>query len=422
MRRDFHFRIIKKLSLGWLILSLSIGGLVAYTEFDRIDASVICLAESNSDQLIATAHQYFHNETAVNRSHLEATAKDMATNHHFVMIEVYDRKKDKIIDYAQPQIEGIIDILERKEHESLMSSRIEYMKILYDNVMYLKLIMPITDHEDQSICGYFEGIYQVTDQELEQVIWRVGWSIIQAVLAISCVIVILYPVIISLNRDLIKLSGNLATANIGILKVLGSAIAKRDSDTNAHNYRVTIYAIRLAETMRLSEKEMQALIKGAFLHDVGKIAISDAILLKPGKLTPEEFAVMQDHVRHGIDIIHSYEWLHDAVEVVANHHEKYDGSGYPAKLKGREIPKNARIFAIADVFDALTSRRPYKEPFSYERSTTILQESSGAHFDPELIKAFLRIAPQLYAQLNSNEDEAELNAMLDQLIRHYFIS
>jgi putative nucleotidyltransferase with HDIG domain len=254
------------------------------------------------------------------------------------------------------------------------------------------------------------------------VIWRVAWSIIQAVLAISCVIVILYPIIISLNRDLIKLSGNLATANIGILKVLGSAIAKRDSDTNAHNYRVTIYAIRLAETMCLSEEEMQALIKGAFLHDVGKIAISDAILLKPGKLTPEEFAVMQDHVRHGIDIIHSYEWLNDAEDVVANHHEKYDGSGYPANLKGREIPQNARIFAIADVFDALTSRRPYKEPFSYERSTTILQESSGAHFDPELINAFLRIAPQLYAQLNSNENEAELNAMLDQLILHYFFS
>jgi hypothetical protein len=168
MRRDFHFRIIKKLSIGWLFLSLIIGVPVAYTEFEQIDSSVVLLAESNSAQLIAIAHRYFHNETAEIRSYLETTTKDMATNHHFVMIEVYDRKKNKIIDYAQPQIEGIIDTLEGREHESLMGSRIEYMKILHDHVMYLKLIMPIIDPEDQSICGYFEGIYQVTDQELKQ--------------------------------------------------------------------------------------------------------------------------------------------------------------------------------------------------------------------------------------------------------------
>ncbi|MFA6498648.1 MAG: HD-GYP domain-containing protein [Desulfurivibrionaceae bacterium] len=420
MQKDFHRRIIKKLLLGWLILSVVIGSLVAYTEFERIDAYVVGLARTNSTQLLAAAHNYFHDPTAGNGRQLEVMAQSLANERHFVMVEVYNQKKEKVVEYALPHIQEIMARLEKKRHDFLMGQGIEYMKVLHADVIYLKLIMPITDQEDQRIIGYFEGVYQVTGQEMEQVLWRVTWSIIQVVAAIFLATLILYPVIISLNRDLIILSGNLAKANIGILKVLGSAIAKRDSDTNAHNYRVTIYAIRLAEAIGLENREMQALIKGAFLHDVGKIAISDTILLKPGKLTEEEFAVMQTHVGHGVDIIQSYQWLHDAVAVVENHHEKYDGNGYLAGQQGVAIPKNARIFAIADVFDALTSKRPYKEPFSYERSVTILQESSGSHFDPELVDAFLVIAPQLYAQFCGNEQEDELNTQLDHLVRRYF--
>lgn len=420
MQKDLHRRIIKKLLLGWLILSVAIGSLVAYTEFERIDAYVIGLARTNSTQLIAAAHSYFHDPTERNGRYLEAMAQSLARDHHFVMVEIYNQKKEKVVKYALPHIQEIMTRLEEKRHDFLMGDRIDYMKVIHSDVIYLKLLMPIADQEDQRIIGYFEGIYQVTGQELEQVVWRVAWSIIQVVAAIFLATLILYPVIITLNRDLIILSGNLTKANIGMLKVLGSAIAKRDSDTNAHNYRVTIYAIRLAEAIGLSSKEMQALIKGAFLHDVGKIAISDAILLKPGKLTPEEFAVMQTHVGHGVDIIHTYEWLHDAVIVVENHHEKYDGTGYLASRREAGIPKSARIFAIADVFDALTSKRPYKEPFSYERSVAILRESSGSHFDPKLVAAFLVIAPKLYDQLCGNEQEEELNALLDQLVRRYF--
>jgi putative nucleotidyltransferase with HDIG domain len=420
MQKDLHRQIIKKLFLGWLFLSVVIGSLIAYTEFERIDAYVAGMAQANSSQLMTAAHGYFHDPTTENGSLLENTAQALAREHHFVMVEVYSRDKKKILSYSLPQIQEIMARLEEKQHDFLMSERIEYMKVIHARTIYLKLLIPILDQDGQGIIGYFEGIYQVKGEELKQVVWRVVWSIIQVVVAIFLATLILYPVIIVLNRDLSLLAGNLAKANIGMLKVLGSAIAKRDSDTNAHNYRVTIYAIRLAEAIGLSSKEMQALIKGAFLHDVGKIAISDTILLKPGKLTEEEFTVMKTHVAHGIDIIHSYEWLHDAVAVVENHHEKYDGTGYLAEHRGEDIPKSARIFAIADVFDALTSRRPYKEPFSYERSIAILQESSGSHFDPKLIAAFLAIAPQLYALLCGNEQEEELNLLLDQLVQQYF--
>jgi HD-GYP domain-containing protein (c-di-GMP phosphodiesterase class II) len=164
---------------------------------------------------------------------------------------------------------------------------------------------------------------------------------------------------------------------------------------------------------------MQGLIKGAFLHDVGKIAITDAILLKAGKLTHEEFEIMKTHVGHGCDIIRSYEWLKDADEVVRCHHEKFNGSGYPAGLTGEGIPMNARIFAVADVFDALTSRRPYKEPFTLAASIGIIRDSRGSHFDPVVTDLFLELVEVLHQEI-CHEDEALLHGKLEVCIKRYF--
>jgi HD-GYP domain-containing protein (c-di-GMP phosphodiesterase class II) len=177
--------------------------------------------------------------------------------------------------------------------------------------------------------------------------------------------------------------------------------------------------VHIGEKMGLSHNTMQGLIKGAFLHDLGKIAIGDAILHKPGKLTDDEFEIMKSHVRHGEDIVQSYEWLNDALEVVSCHHEKYDGSGYPARLSREEIPVTARIFAIADVFDALTSRRPYKEPFSFDVSVKILQESMGKHFDPDITRIFLDHSTALHAEI-CNDDELLLHGKLEMCIARYF--
>ncbi len=210
-------------------------------------------------------------------------------------------------------------------------------------------------------------------------------------------------------------------ANITLLKVLGGAIAKRDSDTNAHNYRVTIYAICLAQALKLNKSQIRALIKGAFLHDVGKIGISDTILLKPGKLNDKEFKEMQRHVIYGVDIINNSEWLNDAVDVVKFHHEKFDGSGYFSSLVGKKIPLNARIFAIVDVFDALTSIRPYKKAFSYVESINLLRKGSGSHFDPELIQLFEQIAEEHYLQLKIIKTEDGLSKKLDLLMKDYFV-
>jgi len=201
------------------------------------------------------------------------------------------------------------------------------------------------------------------------------------------------------TRMLEDSSNALRAANIGVLEVLGNAIAKRDHGTSAHNYRVTLYAVNIATVIGCAEKDLRGLIKGSFLHDVGKIGIRDAILLKKGSLTAEEFDIMKHHVQHGSDIIGGYPWLSDCVDIVLYHHEKVDGTGYMSGLKEEEIPLNARIFAIADVFDALTSARPYKPAFSYDEAINIMKKGRGSHFDPEILDSFCGIGDTLYRQV-----------------------
>ena len=219
--------------------------------------------------------------------------------------------------------------------------------------------------------------------------------------------------------ELEKVASQLLRANIGMLEVLGSAIAKRDSGTSAHNYRVTIHAIQLGKTFGLNDKAICSLIKGSFLHDVGKIAISDTILLKPGKLTFEEFAVMKTHVLHGSEIIKNDDWLCDADDVVLHHHEKFDGTGYPHGLKGDQIPLNARIFALADVFDALTSKRPYKDPIPIDKTMEIMSADAGSHFDPDLFRLFSEGDAEMYHDLSCCSESA-LTGRLQILMRDYY--
>lgn len=221
------------------------------------------------------------------------------------------------------------------------------------------------------------------------------------------------------NRTLEHLSTQLLNANVGMLEVLGSAIAKRDSDTSAHNYRVCIYSIHIGKVLGLPDNNLRSLIKGAFLHDIGKIAISDTILLKPGGLDDREYAIIKTHVLHGSEIIKAYSWLSDAHDVVLHHHEKYNGNGYPDGLRAEQIPLNARIFAVADVFDALTSKRPYKEPYEVDYALKIMRNDVGSHFDPELFDLFSKDAQTVYEQI-AGLSEIQLENTLHTIMQDYF--
>jgi putative nucleotidyltransferase with HDIG domain len=187
---------------------------------------------------------------------------------------------------------------------------------------------------------------------------------------------------------------DLANANEETLLGLVSALDLREHNTRLHSQRVREYTELIAGRLGVDEKLKRDIGFGALLHDVGKIAVPDQILLKPGKLTDQEWGEMRKHPEAGYRIVKRIGFLKDAAEIVYAHHEKFDGSGYPRGINGENIPLGARIFMVVDVYDALTSERPYRSPVTYEEAAAELKRHSGSHFDPVIVDTFMAIAPE----------------------------
>ncbi|MEJ2305480.1 MAG: HD domain-containing phosphohydrolase, partial [Anaerolineales bacterium] len=190
-------------------------------------------------------------------------------------------------------------------------------------------------------------------------------------------------------KNLKKSKMDLIEAYDTTLEGWARAVELRERKTGEHTRRVAEMAVRLAEKMDFDEEQMPHLRRGALLHDIGKIGIPDAILLKPGKLTDEEWKTMRKHPQYAYEMLWQIEFLRPAIEIPYCHHEKWNGSGYPRGLTGEGIPLEARIFAVVDVFDALTSDRPYRKAMPEEQVIEIIQRESGAHFDPQVVEAFM---------------------------------
>ncbi len=199
------------------------------------------------------------------------------------------------------------------------------------------------------------------------------------------------------------------------LEALGAAIDLRDSETAGHSQRVCGYSLAIARAMNWPEKQLASLARGAYLHDIGKLGIPDGILLKPGALTTDERALMQQHVQIGFELVKGIPFLADAAEIILTHHERHDGSGYPYGLKAEEILPGARIFAVVDSFDAITSDRPYRRGSPLEVGREIIQREAGKLFDPEIVNAFLSISPETYSTIAKNQRQtAALSSRLHQ--------
>ena len=193
-----------------------------------------------------------------------------------------------------------------------------------------------------------------------------------------------------------ELLNSLQSSNIQLLNAYETtlkgwvdALDMRDHETEGHTQRVTELSLKLARLMGIKEKEIVHFQRGALLHDIGKVAVSDAILNKPGPLTEEEWVIMRRHPLHAYSLLSKSEYLKPALDIPFHHHEKWDGSGYPSGLKGEAIPLAARIFAIVDVWDALISDRPYRKAWTHKKALEYIQEQSGKHFDPDVVKVFL---------------------------------
>src|SRR3954451_11576560 len=183
------------------------------------------------------------------------------------------------------------------------------------------------------------------------------------------------------------------------LEALGDALDLKDAETEGHSKRVTAFTIAMARAMGLSPDKIRIIARGAFLHDIGKMAIPDAILRKPGPLTKDETAIMREHALRAYQMLRKIPFLSEAAEIVYSHQEKFDGTGYPRGLKGEEIPLGARIFSVADTLDAITSDRPYRAAQSVAAAKSEIQKFSGRQFDPEIVRIFVSIPDDLWGAL-----------------------
>jgi putative nucleotidyltransferase with HDIG domain len=194
------------------------------------------------------------------------------------------------------------------------------------------------------------------------------------------------------------------------LEALGDALDLKDRETEGHSRRVTLFTIAIAQAMGLPREQITVIARGAFLHDIGKMAIPDNILNKPGKLEPHEMAIMKEHAYHGYQIVKKIPFLTDAAEIVYSHQEWFDGGGYPRHLRGEEIPLGARIFSVADTFDAITSDRIYRPAQPYAAARAEIAKWAGRQFDPEIVKVFLGMPDKIWEDLRKEIEEQRYRA------------
>lgn len=190
------------------------------------------------------------------------------------------------------------------------------------------------------------------------------------------------------------------------LEALGAAIDLRDSQTAGHSKRVALYSNKIAKELGATEQELKTIARGAWLHDIGKLATPDAILLKPGALDQEEWSIMKQHAEIGYDLVKRIPFLAEAAEIIWAHHERWDGSGYPRGLKGIDIPLGARIFAVADTVDAMTSDRPYRSARSFEEAQEEIRTGAGRRYDSQVVSAFLTVQKETWKTLSHSIEQS----------------
>ena len=375
---------------------------------------------------IEESHRMLHHYDSINlagpgAAERAALAAKTISGGMFDIAEIYDAEGRKLAESMTDEGAAIESSLPKHGSPRYTEASYEGLRPAGSSLA-LRVFVPLRDTiSDISgpVTGYFEGVRIIPTWQREQILTHALMVALMVCLASVVCGGVLYPVVVHLASDNERKAREVLDSHVSMMEALGRAIAKRDSDTGVHNYRVAWIAARIAERLGLTGAAMQSLIAGSFLHDVGKIAIPDAILLKPGRLDDDEMAIMRTHVEQGEEIVTDMGWLDGANAVVAGHHEKWDGSGYPRRLGGEAIPLPARIFAVADVFDALCSKRPYKEAMGFDAVMAVLEKDSGSHFDRAVMAVFSPMAAEIFDRLaDCGEDDAR--RLLEDCVRRHF--
>jgi HD-GYP domain-containing protein (c-di-GMP phosphodiesterase class II) len=415
----FKKRTALRIATVSLVLAAVASPLAWLVARESSEESVVSLANEESGRLL---HRFDAIDlSGPNAGEHAAQAAQAIAGGLFDIAEIYDPAGRTLAESLTPEGRAVEPHIPSHGAPHYATSSYESLR-RPNGVWLLRVFVPLRNSSTDAqapITGYFEGVRIIPVWQQEQILQASLSAALMVALASLICGAVLYPVVVRLAADNVRKAREVLDSHISMMEALGRAIAKRDSDTGAHNYRVAWLAARIGEQLGVQGSVMQELIVGSFLHDVGKIGIADAILLKPGRLDDTEMATMRTHVALGESIVRGIGWLDGASAVVAGHHEKWDGSGYPRQLAGENIPLSARIFAVADVFDALCSKRPYKEPMGFDQAMDILRRDTGTHFDPGVMRAFEPIARNLHAQLApTSEDEAR--QLMEERVHAHF--
>lgn len=415
----FRRRAALRIAVVSMLLAAVASPLSWFIELESTEEGTVAIAMEESGRIL-------HHSDAVrlvgpNASEQAAVAARIIAGGLFDIAEIYDSNGKKLAESTTDIGSEVESLLPPHRAPNYNESSYESIH-LHDGRWLLRVFVPLhnTNSDTASLMtGHFEGVRVIPDWQKEHMLSSSLRVALMVCLASVLCGLALYPVVVYLASENERKARDLLDSYVSMMEALGRAIAKRDSDTGAHNYRVAWIATRIAEKMGLDGASMQALIAGSFLHDVGKIGIPDAILLKPGKLDEQEFSIMRSHVQQGEEIVAGMGWLDGASSVVAGHHEKWNGTGYPRQLSGDAINFEARIFAVADVFDALCSKRPYKAAMGYEDVMAILNRDSGTHFDPSVMAVFRPMAREIFDRLEGSS-EHEVRELLMERVRCHF--
>ncbi|TRZ99041.1 MAG: HD-GYP domain-containing protein [Rhodocyclaceae bacterium] len=413
--RQLRRLLARKLSIAAIVIGLAAGGASYLLETRRAEQVALEQAAEGARHFESPAMQVAIDANAPEK---HVALSRLLDRTRFVGIRVFNPGRVLIYETWQDIPAPLIDAARSRQHEWPGRGQSHQNWIEVGGERLIQVILPLFG-KNGTLVGYLEGVSRLDEQTLRGQRAQVRSGALTAALSVLVTAVFLYPLLLSMLRRSSGLSRRLLDSNLSLLRSLGNAVAKRDSDTDAHNYRVTLYAVALAEAMALPTPDIADLVVGAFLHDVGKIGIPDRILLKPAKLTDDEFVIMKTHALLGIEIVADNPWLGGAMLTIRHHHERFDGTGYPDGLRGNAIPRTARIFAVVDVFDALTSERPYKKPIALDEALTTIEKDSAGHFDPEVVEVFTKIAPDLYARAVRAGD-AELRKGMREILSRYF--
>jgi HD-GYP domain-containing protein (c-di-GMP phosphodiesterase class II) len=412
----FLIKTAQRLAVACLLLMLIVGPISWYMQRENTEATIVALATEESQKLIASQGALnFNDVNSVNR--LETTLKQLVVG-TFDIAEVYSSDGSKVAE-ALSDLGGKIEKSLPKHEVPHYSSTFYENYHLKDGSWVMSVFVPLKSVNSEVIDAYFEGKRVVPMWQQDQINQNAYMAVLIAVSSTLLTGLLIYPIVVYLSKENRRQTYEILDSHMSLMESLGRAIAKRDSDTGVHNFRVAWIAARIGEDLGIPGNEMRSLIIGSFLHDVGKIGIPDAILLKPGKLTDTEFSEMKKHVDLGMEIVDGIHWFNEAKQVVFGHHEKWNGDGYPQGVKGDDIPLLARIFAVADVYDALSSKRPYKESMPFDKVMSILRADTGSHFDPKVMSVFEAKANEICHTL-TNASEEEVKALLSKEVQRYF--